>query len=100
MDIHLAQIIAVTTYKVFSLLAGVALCFLGYKLFMAGVWGHAGDAEGNFGNNKIIIKKAAPGTFFVLMGALVIGVTLVQGLHFTTSSEIGKKQNEKPPLID
>ena len=82
LNILMAEVIALTIFKVGCLVAGVFLSYMGYKLFMAGVWGHAGDAEGNFGDNKIIIKKAAPGTFFVVMGAIVIGLTIFKGLDF------------------
>nr|WP_067297653.1 hypothetical protein [Marinobacterium profundum] len=100
MDIQVAQILALTIYKIVSLLAGVSLSYMGYRLFMAGIWGHAGDAEGEFGNNRIVIKKAAPGTFFVLMGAIVIGLTLVKGLNFEISPVMEGALSEKPALID
>ena len=100
MDIVLAEVIAVTVYKLCSLATGVTLSYLGYKLFMAGVWGNAGDAEGSFGDNKIVIKKAAPGTFFVLMGALVIGLTIFKGLDFNSNQDPQGINNEKPTLID
>ena len=100
MDIVLAEVVAITIYKLCSLATGVMLSYLGYKLFMAGVWGNAGDAEGSFGDNKIIIKKAAPGTFFVLMGALVIGLTIFKGLDFTSYQDEKGTYNEKPMLTD
>ena len=100
MDIVLAEILSITIYKVCSLATGVILSYLGYKLFIAGVWGHAGDAEGVFGNNKLIIKKAAPGTFFILMGALVIGLTIYKGLEFKSFPQTQGVTNEKPKLAD
>lgn len=108
MDIILSKVIAVTIYKICSLAAGIFLSYLGYRLFMAGIWGHAGDAEGTFGDNKLIIKKAAPGTFFIIMGAIVIGLTIIKGLDFTTHKnaqglnyEQGKEiKNEKPELVN
>jgi hypothetical protein len=60
---------------------------MGYKLFMAGVWGpkhgdsvSAGEVTGQFGDNKILIKKAAPGTFFVVLGAIVLMLMEMQKL--------------------
>lgn len=84
MDLFIAQIISMTLYKLASLATGLTLCYMGYRLFMAGVWGNAGNAEGNFGSNKIVITQAAPGTFFILMGAVILGLTIAQGLHFKT----------------
>ena len=100
MDIVLAEVVAVTVYKLCSLVTGVILSYLGYRLFMAGIWGNAGDAEGSFGDNKIIIRKAAPGTFFVLMGALVIGLTIFKGLDFNSYHNKQGVIDEKPKLID
>jgi hypothetical protein len=96
MDVQLVEVLALTVYKVASLATGVILSYLGYKLFMAGVWGDAGDAEGVFGDNKIIIKKAAPGTFFVIMGALVIGLTIIKGLDLGSTKTIHGASNEQP----
>lgn len=100
MDIQTAQILSITLYKIVSLLAGVFLSYMGYRLFLAGIWGNAGDVKGEFGDNKIVIKKAAPGTFFVLMGAIVIGLTINKGLNFENNQDNQGGQNEKPTLID
>jgi hypothetical protein len=67
---------------------------------MASVWGNAGEAEGTFGNNKLVIKKAAPGTFFVIVGAIIIGLTVYKGLNFESLTNSGVMQGEKPVLID
>lgn len=95
MYLQMYPVIAMTLYKIISLGIGFALCYLGYRLFMAGIWGESGDVEGSFGDNKVIVKKAAPGTFFALFGAIVIGLTILQGLNFN-----GKVTNiqDKPPV--
>ncbi|AEJ01321.1 hypothetical protein Nit79A3_1489 [Nitrosomonas sp. Is79A3] len=102
MDLETSRVIAVTIYKITSLVTGVLLCYMGFKLFMAGIWGHSGEVEGSFRDNKIIIKKAAPGTFFVLMGALVLGITISKGIDFKSTEKIerGHNDNEKPKLVD
>ena len=100
MDIYIAQIISITIYKLASLATGIALSYMGYKLFMAGVWGNAGDAEGVFGNNKLVIKRAAPGTFFILMGAIVIGLTIANGMSFKTTTDQQEVMDEKPAIVD
>lgn len=82
-------------------MSGVLLAYMGYKLFMAGIWGHAGNAEAEFGNNRVLIKKAAPGTFFVLAGTIVIGITIYKGLEFNTAIDTLKGSiYEKPALPD
>ena len=77
MEVESQIIIAVTMYKIISLLIGILFAYMGYKLFMAGIWGSAGDIEGEFNDKKIIIRKAAPGTFFALFGAIVISITVI-----------------------
>jgi len=100
MDIEIVQALSLTLYKIVSLLTGGCLSYMGYRLFMAGIWGNAGDAEGEFGSNKIVLKKAAPGTFFVVMGAIVIGLTLIKGLNFEQLSSSKGAHDDKPSLID
>ncbi len=63
---------------------------MGYRLFMAGIWGKAGDLDAQFGENKLLLKKAAPGTFFVLFGAIIIALTIWKGLSF---DKIGQKDH-------
>ncbi|WP_197027545.1 hypothetical protein [Marinobacterium lacunae] len=82
MDIKSQIIISLTSYKIISLLVGAAFAYMGYRLFSAGIWGHAGEVEGEFGDNKLVIKKAAPGTFFALFGAIIVSITLYKGLEF------------------
>ncbi len=80
----IAVVLALALYKITSLLVGLALCYLGYRLFVAGVWGKAGDLDAKFGNNKLILKSAAPGTFFALFGTIVIAVTIWKGFELQT----------------
>lgn len=105
MDLNTAQTLSLLIYKLASLSTGVALSYMGYRLFMAGVWGSAGDAEGSFGDNKLVIKQAAPGTFFILMGAIVIGLTIAKGLSFKTNEEAKEplphvSMDQKPVIPD
>ena len=84
----MAIVIGLTLYKIISLIVGLILTYLGYRLFMAGVWGSAGDLEGNYGNNKLVLKSAAPGTFFALFGTIVIAITIVEGLELSAPDNI------------
>lgn len=101
MELHTAQVLSLTLYKLTSLFTGLCLCYMGYRLFLAGIWGSAGDAKGEFGDIRIVIKRAAPGTFFVLMGAIVLGLTIFKGLNLEALQNIPSEvSHEKPPLID
>ena len=99
MDIHTIEILSITIYKVICLLSGVLLTYMGYKLFMHGIWGHAGNAEAEFGNNRVLVKKAAPGTFFVLAGTLVIGITIYKGLELNTTIDRATGSTYEKPIL-
>ena len=85
MDNNTTIVISTTVYKLCSLLVGVFLAYMGFKLFMSGIWGNSGDLDSKFGNFKIVLKHAAPGTFFALFGTVVIGLTIFKGLNFESS---------------
>ena len=80
--------ISLTLYKVASLCVGWAFGWMGYRLFMAGVWGNAGDLSAKYGDNKLVLKSAAPGTFFALFGTVIIAVTIWQGYELSTTTGI------------
>ena len=103
MDLVIAQTWVVLIYKLASLLAGVSLSYMGYRLFISGIWGDAGSAEGNFTDFKIIIRKAAPGTFFAVLGAMVLIAAIFKGLSMQSNPLLPPsmgKLNEKPTLSD
>lgn len=100
-------ILAVTAYKVASLLAGVACCFMGFKLFTLGIWGNAGELSTKFNSNKLVLKNAAPGTFFVVLGTVILAVTIWKGLNFdhklnkgmSTEAESRSEETIKQPAL-
>jgi hypothetical protein len=99
MSPELAAIIGITLYKLGCLTIGALFSVLGYRLFQSGIWGNAGDFDVKFKDYKIVLKSAAPGTFFAVLGAAIIIVTLYQGISFeikpATSSST---QQDKPKL--
>src|SRR3974390_2228493 len=85
---NLAIISAETLYKLGCLTVGSLFCLLGYRLFTAGIWGSAGDLDAKFKNNRLVLKSAAPGTFFALLGAPIVIATIWQGLRLKLANEI------------
>lgn len=77
-----SMIMALTTYKVVSLLVGFGAIFIGYRLFALGIYEKAGNLEATFGKKHLVLKQAAPGTFFVVLGSIIIIVALWKGLAF------------------
>jgi len=81
-DIKTQIIISLTSYKITSLIVGVVFGYMGYRLFISGILGDAGQLEAANGDKKLTLKKAAPGTFFALFGAIIVSITLYKGLEF------------------
>lgn len=77
-----SMIMALTTYKIVSLLVGFGAIFIGYRLFALGIYEKAGNLEATFGKKHLVLKQAAPGTFFVVLGSIIIIVALWKGLAF------------------
>lgn len=82
MHTELQIIIALTLYKIISLLTGTAFAFMGFRLFIAGVWGESGDVEARFHDSRLIVKRAAPGTFFTLFGTIIVCFVVFTKLEF------------------
>jgi hypothetical protein len=80
---------SLTLYKIVSLLTGFGSLYMGYKLFVSGVWGHAGEVDATFSNNRLVIKRAAPGTFFAVLGTVILCFSVFKGLELRTSSAVG-----------
>lgn len=78
-------------YKIVCLFVGLVIVFLGYMLFIKGIFNESGDVEGSFKDYKLIVRKAAPGTYFVLFGSIIIGMIVFKG--FTTEEITKKKPN-------
>jgi hypothetical protein len=75
-------------YKIVSLTVGTIFAYMGYRLFMSGVWGNAGDLNWSHRDSKVTLKQAAPGTFFAFFGTVIIGFTIYTGLSFETGSSV------------
>lgn len=77
----MANLLTTTFFKLASLVAGVALCSMGYRLFLAGT-----DTD-LMGSRPIwlralryVSKNVLPGLLFAAAGAAVLAVTLDRAL--------------------
>lgn len=82
MSTELAAILGVAIYKLACLAVGALFCWLGFRLFMMGIWGDAGNLDAKFKDMKLVLKSAAPGTFFAVLGAAIVIGTVWQGMDF------------------
>lgn len=78
-----------TMYFIYALIFRLAIIatgalsiYLGYMLFVKGVFGGTQDADlsAEISGTKFSLKNAAPGTFFALFGVVIITVMLTQGM--------------------
>ncbi|WP_323774693.1 hypothetical protein [Alcanivorax sp.] len=88
----------VAFYKIFCLLVGLAFGYMGYRLFMVGIWGSSGDVDASFGEIRLLIKKAAPGSFFAIFGAIIVGFTIFRGYEIHDLRGREEPSNEKPEI--
>ncbi|MEI6762045.1 MAG: hypothetical protein WCO22_16510 [Betaproteobacteria bacterium] len=69
-------------YKIATLVSGVCVIFMGYKLFSSGIERTPGELEAKASRFSLVFRTAAPGTFFALFGALIIGVSVFRGASY------------------
>jgi hypothetical protein len=96
----LAIIVGLVAYKLTCVAIGTLFVLLGYRLFKAGIWGDAGNFQANFKDAKLVMKSAAPGTFFEVLGAAIVVFTVTSGLKFDVAKPNGASQptaNAGPP---
>jgi hypothetical protein len=74
-----------------AIVAGLGFAFMGYLLFDKGLF-NVSDIEAVWGDKKLFLKRAAPGTLFALFGAFVIVFALykVPSLEHITNATLEK----------
>lgn len=90
-------IFSLTIYKVVTILSGSFFAYMGYKLFIHGIFQDAGELKTNFKNMSLVLKKAAPGTFFVVLGSIIVCTSLWKGLNYEPDNETGMKASGVMP---
>ena len=65
-------------FRLFCLLIGLAFGYMGYRLFVIGMYEKGGELKAAFGDNHLTLKQVGPGVFFAFFGVLVI---CVGGFH-------------------
>jgi hypothetical protein len=86
MDNQIIFIVYLTVFRLAIVAAGITSIFLGYKLFVRGVFPGDGTSTkdgqsvaAEFAGAKFTLRNAAPGTCFALFGAIVIMVMFLTG---------------------
>jgi hypothetical protein len=76
-------------YRIVAIMAGVGIAWMGFRLFCFGVFDKAGELAFEVGRNKLLLKRAAPGTFFSVCGTAIVIVTLYRGMVIEIDLESG-----------
>lgn len=86
-DVHTLGVVGSVFYKLGCLASGTLVCWMGYKLFVKGIWGNAGDLKFEMPKVSIVLQQAAPGSFFAVLGAVIICFTVWHGMTLGTESD-------------
>jgi hypothetical protein len=71
----------------------LGFAYLGYKLFVQGVYERAGELKAAWGDKNLVLKQAAPGTFFALFGVAVIAISIFRGTGLNISEKVSGFRN-------
>ena len=88
-DEYIQGVFLIVIYRISTVAAGLAIVFMGYRLFRVGVFERAGDLKASWGEKALVLKQAAPGTFFALFGAFIICLSVSGGLKLNFPGENG-----------
>jgi hypothetical protein len=103
---YLGVVLALVVSRILSALIGLTFAYFGYKLFSLGVYTKAGELRAVWGERHLMLKQAAPGTFFALFGTVVTAVALLGGgdveraRKLTTTGSVNdakKNETDTPP---
>ena len=81
-----------TIYRIVGMLVGLVIIYFGYRLFLRRVRtpADAGSMQGSVGQLTLTLKRAAPGTFFVVLGAGVILMSIVKGVKVSEKRPVDR----------
>jgi hypothetical protein len=80
MEIHSFSILVF--YKIATMITGLALCYMGYRLFLFDKDRNSGNLEITHDKSSIKLYSAAPGIFFSLFGTIIICVSIFKGVGY------------------
>jgi len=92
-------------HDLLGLVGGIILCYFGYRLMMRRIKAYPLDRKWNWDTTKIMLKAAAPGTMFALLGAIQIWLTAAKGSHFdgprpfSDSYVVASRSDEEHSLV-
>ena len=84
MSIASSYLLYLALFRLTIIVTGALIIFWGYRLFLKGIFpsdasGGGAHMEAAAGSYRLTFQNAAPGTFFALFGAVIIGANFYQG---------------------
>jgi hypothetical protein len=76
------------TYRCLIIATGGLFEYLGYRLFVLGIYEKAGELKASWKGASLLVRQAAPGTFFALFGATIITVAVVRPAEFHNKQSV------------
>jgi hypothetical protein len=88
-------------YKLGCIAAGVALCYMGYRLFMAKITNVPGEGTLDLKYFVVTLKTAGPGLFFAAFGIIVLIGAIHAGYqtHYRKSPSLVAAPSPAVPTI-
>lgn len=83
-------------FKIFGIICGLVSIYFGYDLFKRGVFDKSGEFRAEYMSGNLILKSVAPGSFFALIGAIIIISVVISGYEFHVTD--GYQGTKKPSL--
>jgi hypothetical protein len=74
-------------YKIITVIIGFIIVYWGYSLFKKGIFSESGNLIATWGSKSLLLKKAAPGTFFSLFGVIIILLAIFKGIRLESYSK-------------
>jgi uncharacterized YccA/Bax inhibitor family protein len=81
----------IVVYRIMILLVGLAMSFMGYRLFLADKVNPAGDLVAKGGKYGLSLKGGAPGVFFCLLGTVLICFSIYKGIDYDATEAVPRK---------
>ncbi|WP_199438535.1 hypothetical protein [Vibrio owensii] len=83
-------------YKFISIIAGIFLCYLGYKLHTAGISAEEGEGEVETPMGmKVAVKRFAPGTYLAILGTVVLYNVFDKGMETNYGNQQSTQSSEQ-----
>lgn len=96
MSEFMQAIVFLSIFRIIAIIIGLTIVYLGYLLFSEGMYERVEELKDALGSKYPYL--AIPGAFFVLFGALVIGISIWQGVKIKEIQEIVTKANDRESL--